>query len=372
MSTTSHRGLLALGSSLLALSIVSVILRFYSRRIQKAPLKIDDWIMIPCLLLLGGSCGTAFYGVNRKILGYPTPSDMELVLATAATASKLYFTFDLFSVLTLGCVKISALFFYYRIFCEHGRRNVFGYLVIISIVVCCLWVIAFTILVGLSCGTHFSALWTSSKAVFLQYCGKRPHQFLLSMSISDFLLDFWIISLPIPQILKIKTSLSRRLAIIGVFLLALVGFGACIARLAVFVELDHLPATAKVDSRLTNTKSIFLSLLEVGLSCIAVNLPSLYYLSNKVTPENILRSVRSIVSLRSVGSRSSQNSKRYQKSRGSKENQSIDSPSLSNLRPDDMGAIETHAMHDLESTGRVSVTDDVHVTKTLSQSSRRM
>lgn len=66
--------------------------------------------------------------------------------------------------------------------------------------VCCLWVVAFTILVGLSCGTHFSALWTSSKAVFLQYCGKRPHQFLLSMSISDFLLDFWIIALPIPQV----------------------------------------------------------------------------------------------------------------------------------------------------------------------------
>ncbi|RAL65497.1 hypothetical protein DID88_001063 [Monilinia fructigena] len=246
MSTTSHQGLLALGSSLLALSVVSVILRFYSRRIQKEPLKIDDWIMIPCLLLLGGSCGTAFYGVNRKILGYPTPSDNELVIATAATASKLYFTFDLFSVLTLGCVKISALFFYYRIFCEHGRRNVFGFLVIISIVV---------------------------------------------MSISDFLLDFWIISLPIPQILKIKTSLSRRLAIIGVFLLAFVGFGACIARLAVFVELDRLPATVKVDSRLTNTKSIFLSLLELGLSCIAVNIPSLYYLSNKVTPENVLRSL---------------------------------------------------------------------------------
>lgn len=50
MSTTSHRGLLALGSSLLALSVVSVILRFYSRRIQKAPLKVDDWIMIPCLV----------------------------------------------------------------------------------------------------------------------------------------------------------------------------------------------------------------------------------------------------------------------------------------------------------------------------------
>ncbi|TGO67701.1 hypothetical protein BOTNAR_0037g00380 [Botryotinia narcissicola] len=249
MSTTSHEGLTAVASSMLALSTVSIALRFYSRRVQKAPLKTDDWIMIPCLLLLGGTCGTALYGTNKKILGYPTPSDKSLALETAPIASKLYFAFDLFSILTLG------------------------------------------------------------------------------------------------------------------------GFGACIARLAVFVELDNLPATKKVDSRLTNTKSIYLSILEVGLSCVAVNLPTLYYLSHKVTPENVLRSVRSIISLRSIGS---QNSKGYQKSKSSKDNQSVESPSLSNLRPDDVMAIETHAMYDLESTGQVSVPNDVHVTKTLSQSSQRL
>ncbi|TGO14436.1 hypothetical protein BTUL_0053g00350 [Botrytis tulipae] len=210
MSTTSHEGLTAVASSMLALSTVSIALRFYSRRVQNVPLKTDDWIMILCLL---------------------------------------YFAFDLFSILTLG------------------------------------------------------------------------------------------------------------------------GFGACIARLAVFVELDNLPATKKIDSRLTNTKSIYLSILEVGLSCVAVNLPTLYYLSHKVTPENVLRSVRSIISLRSIGS---QNSKGYQKSKSSKDNQSVESPSLSNLRPDDVMAIETHAMYDLESTGQVSVPNDVHATKTLSQSSQRL
>lgn len=50
MSTTSHEGLTAVASSMLALSTVSIALRFYSRRVQKAPLKTDDWIMIPCLV----------------------------------------------------------------------------------------------------------------------------------------------------------------------------------------------------------------------------------------------------------------------------------------------------------------------------------
>ncbi|TGO38622.1 hypothetical protein BHYA_0071g00330 [Botrytis hyacinthi] len=396
MSTTSHEGLTAVASSMLALSTVSIALRFHSRRVQKAPLKTDDWIMIPCLLLLGGTCGTALYGTNKKILGYPTPSDKSLALETAPIASKLYFAFDLFSILTLGCVKISALCFYYRIFCEHGRRTAFRILVIISIVICSLWVAAFCILLGLSCGSHFSALWTSSKAVFLQYCGTRPHQFLLSLSISDFILDFWIIVLPIPQILTIKTTLTRRFAIIGVFLLAFVlvithselalkmlvlittGFprprkltqdfpikGTELSRARLAWE-DHQSNRQYI---VTNTKSIYLSILEVGLSCVAVNLPSLYYLSHKVTPENVLRSVRSIISLRSIGS---QNSKGYQKSKSSKDNQSVESPSLSNLRPDDVMAIETHAMYDLESTGQVSVPNDVHVTKTLSQSSQRL
>ncbi|TGO68721.1 hypothetical protein BELL_0813g00020 [Botrytis elliptica] len=369
MSTTSHEGLTAVSSSMLALSTVSIGLCYHALYVTILFISEASLAGLQELLLLGGTCGTALYGTNKKILGYPTPSDKSLALETAPIASKLYFAFDLFSILTLGCVKISALCFYYRIFCEHGRRTAFRILVIISIVVCSLWVTAFCILLGLSCGSHFSALWTSSKAVFLQYCGTRPHQFLLSLSISDFILDFWIIALPIPQILTIKTTLTRRFAIIGVFLLAFVGFGACIARLAVFVELDNLPATKKVDSRLTNTKSIYLSILEVGLSCVAVNLPSLYYLSHKVTPENVLRSVRSIISLRSIGS---QNSKGYQKSKSSKDNQSVESPSLSNLRPDDVMAIETHAMYDLESTGQVSVPNDVHVTKTLSQSSQRL
>ncbi|THV52717.1 hypothetical protein BGAL_0071g00250 [Botrytis galanthina] len=354
MSTTSHEGLTAVASSMLALSTVSIALRFYSRRVQKAPLKTDDWIMIPCLLLLGGTCGTALYGTNKKILGYPTPSDKSLALETAPIASKLYFAFDLFSILTLGCVKISALCFYYRIFCEHGRRTAFRILVIISIVICSLWVAAFCILLGLSCGSHFSALWTSSKAVFLQYCGTRPHKFLLSLSISDFILDFWIIALPIPQFPRPR-KLTRDFPIKGTKLPR--------ARVA---WKDH---EFNRKYLVTNTKSIYLSILEVGLSCIAVNLPSLYYLSHKVTPENVLRSVRSIISLRSIGS---QNSKGYQKSKSSKDNQSVESPSLSNLRPDDVMAIETHAMYDLESTGQVSVPNDVHVTKTLSQSSQRL
>ena len=50
MSSTSAQGLTALSSTLLGLSTIAIALRFYARRTQKASMKADDLIMIPCLV----------------------------------------------------------------------------------------------------------------------------------------------------------------------------------------------------------------------------------------------------------------------------------------------------------------------------------
>ena len=50
MSSTSAQGLTALSSTLLGLSTIAIALRFYARRTQKALIKSDDLIMIPCLV----------------------------------------------------------------------------------------------------------------------------------------------------------------------------------------------------------------------------------------------------------------------------------------------------------------------------------
>ena len=62
-------------------------------------------------------------------------------------------------------------------------------------------------LTGLSCGTHFSALWTSRQD-FAKYC-QTAEKFLLSLSISDFLIDLWIMGLPIPQVRIFKVNGSN-------------------------------------------------------------------------------------------------------------------------------------------------------------------
>jgi hypothetical protein len=46
MLDTTVNGLASLSSTLLFLTILTIILRFYARRKQNAPLQIDDWMIV--------------------------------------------------------------------------------------------------------------------------------------------------------------------------------------------------------------------------------------------------------------------------------------------------------------------------------------
>ncbi len=64
MSTTSHEGLGALSGSFLGLSCIVVALRFYARNVQKASLKMDDWVMLLGLVSTGEAMGQQWkYGL---------------------------------------------------------------------------------------------------------------------------------------------------------------------------------------------------------------------------------------------------------------------------------------------------------------------
>ncbi len=117
---------------------------------------------------------------------------------------QLYIAFDFFSITTLGGVKISALLFFRRIFCVLNRQTIFSILTRITITIVVLWTVTFLILTGLQCGTHFSALW-SGALVQAQYC-HISYPFLLGLTVSDFILDVWIICLPLPQVCVLRVN----------------------------------------------------------------------------------------------------------------------------------------------------------------------
>lgn len=76
------------------------------------------------------------------------------------------------------------------------------------------------------------------------------------------------------------------------------------------------------------SRSIFYSQLEMGISIVAVSLPSIWLLLISVTPETVMRSVRSLVSLVSLRSRESINS-REAKSGNKTKAESADKPNWS-------------------------------------------
>lgn len=129
-----------------------------------------------------------------------------------------------------------------------------------------------------------------------------------------------------------------------------------------------------------NTKSIYLSVLEAGLSLIAVNFPSLWWLFSKVTLEKVLRSLRSMILLTSGRSQSSsqRNPAHLPKSQSyslppplSKKQKSISNSSRSHLAysDGDQPFVETCALHDVEAEDDIPPVAcmGIYVTETMSQ-----
>ncbi|KAI1645720.1 uncharacterized protein F4817DRAFT_342824 [Daldinia loculata] len=234
--------------------------------------------------------------VHYKFLGYSTydftPEQME-------ERGKMYsvcrITLDVLTNNTLACVKLSAVFFYRRIFSVGGKRSMFRIVTGVTIGVVILWLVVFRFLVGFQCGTHFSALWDGA---YLQYC-TLLFPFSFGLVVSDFLLDILILVLPIPSILHLHTNMRRKLSIIGIFLLAFVGLGASIVRMVKYIEID-LGGPGyffQTEHDRLITQSYFYTMLEAGIALIAVNLPSLRAFS--ATPETggAVRNARGFVEL---------------------------------------------------------------------------
>ena len=131
-----------------------------------------------------------------------------------------------------------------------------------------------------------------------------------------------------------------------IFLSASVGLAASIARLVNIVyAYNHAPERTS-DSRLEDTQVLFWSVLEAGLGLIAVNLPSIWGLLTKVSPEAVLRSVRSLVSLGSRHSGDSRASRTpYKQSKSFPSNSSNAGIIYKDGKEFNNGA---YAMHDVE------------------------
>ena len=132
-----------------------------------------------------------------------------------------------------------------RIFCPRGIRQTFGAVILGGIIIVAIWTCLFSILMPLQCGTHFKASWSFDPIVRQKYCSGSFNDGE-AWVITDVILDFFIICLPLPsvcvfcprapsfsseaeeliliryKIWKLKMSTKRKLAITAIFFLVLV------------------------------------------------------------------------------------------------------------------------------------------------------
>ncbi|MCJ1471056.1 hypothetical protein MMC07_009704 [Pseudocyphellaria aurata] len=149
----------------------------------------------------------------------------------------------------------------------------------IAIVITIAWAVSFFFAILFHCGRHFGA-WRTAVVELNQYCGESlaiPY----GWAISDFLTDVLVVLLPLPQIWKLHMSVSRRLAVITIFLLGTLAIAASITRMVIFIQaIQHLKKEYRITGadELTVTAGLYWSMMESGLGLTAACLTTLYSL----------------------------------------------------------------------------------------------
>ncbi|KAF4635645.1 hypothetical protein G7Y89_g2445 [Cudoniella acicularis] len=166
-SYATPAGLIVLGALLPTLGLITTGLRFYTRKIQKAKLLCDD-------------CRGEFQ----------QPFAVAMLLRLLILAPPHYFgsSFD-------------------------SGTSVLNFVTIATIVVTVLWGIAFFFANLFECGTHFSLNWNATITEALTECIQEPAM-NQGYIYSDFILDVFILIMPLPTIWKLHMSPKRRIAVI--------------------------------------------------------------------------------------------------------------------------------------------------------------
>ncbi|EME79970.1 uncharacterized protein MYCFIDRAFT_77774 [Pseudocercospora fijiensis CIRAD86] len=205
------KGTASLAAVFLFLTTATIALRFLARYKQKAGVGPDDYMALASWI--------GFVGIEALFI-YAQHPMME----------RVFLSLNILEVWAFGTVKLSALFFYRRLFCTRAKpTHVLNYITWTMIAIVSAWIVTFCIMTFNICGKHNTIEWTVMKGATKE-C-KLNYPYFRAVSISDFVLDVIIITLAFPMIWSLSMNRTRKLAVTGVFLLALGGVGASCARM---------------------------------------------------------------------------------------------------------------------------------------------
>lgn len=108
---------------------------------------------------------------------------------------KIYWAANMLSIIGVGCIRLSALFFYRRVFLTPKRWEPFGIVTMAGVVIVIVWIIGFVVFQVLACGIHVEWLFDIVKDPSCKIV-----QSLEGFVYSSFILDVLVLALPIPKV----------------------------------------------------------------------------------------------------------------------------------------------------------------------------
>ncbi|KAI0173526.1 hypothetical protein GGR52DRAFT_543322 [Hypoxylon sp. FL1284] len=292
------------------LGATCVALRFYTRAKAKSAFWWDDWLCIPALAFELAMAALLIWGASKKALGGHLP-----ISADPSPDAYLFFTspqqvilqqiqyfFDLIGVFAFGSLKLSILFFYRKIFCaSNTNKDVFNTITASMIALVIVWTLTFGIGAIFLCGARPAWAW-APVALVAEHCPAQL-QFLEAYAISDFIMDCFIWSLPIPKIWGLHMAVSKRLSVIAVFLVGVLTIGASGARMAIYI-IYVVNAFAQSDGEKIVTFLLFWTMIECGLGLMVVCLPALRApmrsFFTAISPGSLISGIKSAFTTRSL------------------------------------------------------------------------
>lgn len=251
------------------LPTIAIALRFWSRAIQPTKGTFphfwwDDWAALLAAMINVAVCGIGLkmcdIGMGRHV-EVVSPDNLTLFAKLLWTE---YFVFDTGT----SVAKASALFFYSRLFTQAHTR--FRYCIYAVHALNALWLVGIIFSVIFEC-TPIEKVWNSS----LPGRCDNSRTLWLGSGIPSLILDVFILVLPVPMLLRLQMSPSRKLLAVGVIIL---GYLVVVVSIGRLVSIVKSGSGLETDPTYNIITPVYWLGSEIPISVISVSLPSIFFL----------------------------------------------------------------------------------------------
>ncbi|KAI0121786.1 hypothetical protein F4814DRAFT_190181 [Daldinia grandis] len=222
-----HNATWVINGFVIVLTILSVVLRFYTRVFTRAGLKADDWLILFALITSLTTVVLVVWGNSADPNGlrasdntnqeYVYSSLDHLYIRLSYASTILYFT-------VATATKLGILVMYHRIF---AVSQVFRYQLFAVSALVVGWWFGCTVAALRKCKDLETGL--NSTLNDPRYCINFS-VYWMAAGVCEILLDTWILTLPLSVVLRMHYSLGRKFVVSGIFLLGAFSIGSGIAK----------------------------------------------------------------------------------------------------------------------------------------------